>query len=70
MCRLITETLFLMIFLGFLEHTTLKFSAQSKIDNVLVNFLVPAPFKLSIDMLNLENTAPLTEKTLVLIIFS
>ena len=34
MCRLITETLFLMIFLGFLEHTTLKFSAQSKIDNV------------------------------------
>ena len=69
MCRLITETLFLMIFLGFLEHTTLKFSAQSKIDNVLVNFLVPAPFKLSIDMLNFENTAPLTEKTQVLIIF-
>ena len=34
MCRLITETLFLIIFLGFLEHTTLKFSAQSKTDNV------------------------------------
>ena len=35
-----------------------------RIDNVRVNFFVPAPFKLSIYMQKFENNAPLTEKTL------